>query len=445
MIDELCRIGIISQIKHEKSTIIKHYRITNLAKFINKSVLTKSHARQKKDKAMGIDFMNKEKYEVGLNNRLENLIRDMKSGKYKPKEGRRVLIPKANGKFRPLGIICYEDKVVSYVISQILSQVYECRFHDNSYGFRPSRNCHKAIKKLIEYIQYRKTNYIFETDIRGCFDNINHDWLIKMLELDIADKKLIDVIKKFLKIGIWERQELTYSEKGTPQGNPMSPVLTNIYLHYVLDMWIEVKVKPILKGEMNFIRYADDFVCCFQHKEDAEKFSQIIVERFKKFWLELADEKTRLIEFGRFANENAKRKGKKKAETFNFLGFTFYCSMDSHKKFYRVKVKTESKKMTMKIHKIWEWLMRNLTTKVEIVLKKLRRIMLGHYNYFGVTDNSPNLYKYLWRIRGLLFRWFNRQSQKKSISYYSFCELFMRLLEHDLLPKPKVSVSLLTY
>ena len=210
-------------------------------------------------------------------------------------------------------------------------------------------------------------------------------------------------------------------------------------------MWIEIKVKPILKGEMHFVRYADDFVCTFQYRNDAETFENMLNERFYKYGLQLAEEKTRLIEFGRYANSNAKKRGERKAKTFDFLGFTFYCSTDSHKRFYRVKVKTNNKKLTKKLKEIKRWLKENLTTKLTIVLTHLRKVMIGHYNYFGVTDNSISLYRYLWRIRRLLFKWFNRRSQKKSIGYLDFGRLFGLFLKNGILPIPKIRVSLLTY
>ena len=221
---------------------------------------------------------------------------------------------------RPLGISCYEDKLVENVVAQILEQIYEPKFYNESFGFRPNRSCHQAVREVIEMVQYRKTNYVVEADIRGFFDNVDHEWLIKMLEHDIADRKFIEIIRKFLKAGIMENGKYLDSERGTPQGNGASPVLANIYLHYVLDNWFDVIIKRQCRGECYLIRYADDFVCCFQNQYEAEVFRQRLEERFRTYGLELAEEKTKVLEFGRFARQNRERRGEGKPDTFDFLG-----------------------------------------------------------------------------------------------------------------------------
>ena len=239
--------------------------------------------------------MTKEDYERNLEENLAKLVKRMKSGSYRPNPTRRVYIPKeTKGKMRPLGISCYEDKLVENAIAQILEQIYEPKFYNESFGFRPNRNCHQAVREIIEMVQYRKTNYVVEADIRGFFDNVDHGWLMKMLSHDIADRRFLELIEKFLKAGIMENGKLLDSERGTPQGNGASPVLANVYLHYVLDNWFDVIVKRQCKGECYLIRYCDDFVCCFQNQYEAEVFRQRLEERFRKYGLELAEEKLQI-------------------------------------------------------------------------------------------------------------------------------------------------------
>ncbi|MBK5254372.1 MAG: group II intron reverse transcriptase/maturase, partial [Peptostreptococcaceae bacterium] len=307
-------------------------KVQNIASYINEPTLKAIHKKMDGNKAKGIDKVAKEDYSVNLEANVENLVKRMKSGSYKPEPIRRVYIPKdGSNKMRPLGISCYEDKLIENTIAQILTMVYEPKFFNESFGFRPNRSCHQAVKEIIENVQHHKVSYIVEADIKGFFDNVDHDWLIKFLEHDIADKRFIEIIKKFLKAGIMEDGKYLESDKGTPQGNGASPILANVYLHYVLDYWFDVKIKRQCKGEAYLIRYCDDFVCCFQNKWEAEEFYQRLIERFKKFGLELALEKTKILEFGRFAKQNRAKQGLGKPETFDFLGFTFYCSENGKK------------------------------------------------------------------------------------------------------------------
>lgn len=308
MVNELLRI----QYNIAKANVTDR-KVQNLASYLNAETLKAIHKTMKSGKASGIDKVTKEEYELKLEENLENLVKRMKSGSYRPNPTRRVYIPKeTKGKMRPLGISCYEDKLVENAIAQILEQIYEPKFYNESFGFRPNRNCHMAVREIIEMVQYRKTNYVVEADIRGFFDNVSHEWLMKMLAHDIADKKFLEIIEKFLKAGIMENGKYLDSEQGTPQGNGASPVLANIYLHYVLDNWFDVIVKRQCEGECYLIRYADDFVCCFQNKREAEVFRQRLEERFKKYGLELAEEKTKILEFGRFARKNRERRGERK-------------------------------------------------------------------------------------------------------------------------------------
>ena len=275
--------------------------------------------------------------------------------------------------------------------------------------------------------------------IKGFFDNVDHEWMIKFLEHDIADKKFIEIVRKFLKAGIMEDGKFLNSDRGTPQGNGASPLLANVYLHYVLDTWFAIRVKRQCSGEANIVRYCDDFVCCFQHKWEAEKFYDALLERFAEFGLELAPEKTKILEFGRFAKENRARRGEKRPETFTFLGFTFYCSENANKSFYRCKVKTSSKKLRSKINSIKEWIKRNRTMPLKELIKKVNQKLRGHYQYYGVTDNIRSMKSYLQSVKWLLYKWLNRRSQRKSYKKKNF---FNGLLKTFPLIEPKIRISL---
>jgi group II intron reverse transcriptase/maturase len=280
---------------------------------------------------------------------------------------------------------------------------------------------------------------VVEADIKSFFDTLNHDWLIKFLEHDIADRKFIGIINRFLKAGIMEKGKMIVKEEGSPQGNGASPILANIYLHYVLDLWFEKTVKKGCKGQAYLIRYCDDFVCCFQYKDDAEQFYTDLIARFEKFNLELALEKTKILEFGRFAKQNREHRGEKKPETFDFLGFTLYCSVDGKKGFFRVKVKSNRKKIISKLKKMNEWLKGHRHFDVKDIIKKINQSLTGHYHYYGVTDNTKCLERFRHMVVSLLFKWLNRRSQKRSYSRETF---YKGLLETFHIVQPKIYVSL---
>lgn len=434
MVNEL--LGI--QYNIEKSRL--DGKVQNLAVYINENTLNTIHKEMDRKKAKGIDGVSKDDYSVNLKTNIESLVKRLRNDSYKPEPIKRAYIPKdGSKKKRPLGISCYEDKLVESNIAKILMKVYEPKFFNESYGFRPNRNCHQAVREIIECVQYRKIGYIVEADIKGFFDNVDHDWLIKFLEHDIADKKFINIIKKFLKAGVLEKGKYLDTEKGTPQGNGASPVLANVYLHYVLDYWFEVKIKRQCKGEAYLVRYCDDFVCCFQNKWEAESFYEKLIERFKKFGLELALEKTKILEFGRFAKENRVSRGLGKPETFDFLGFTFYCSESGNKSFFRCKVKTCGKKLRSKVKAMKEWIKKNRTMPVRELIKRINLKLRGHYQYYGVTDNTRSVKGYQNTVKYLLFKWLNRRSQKRSYTVESF---YNGLLKTFPLIEPTISVSL---
>lgn len=422
MIEELKRIG---ELIHRH----KGQRAQNLASNINKGTLLAIHQKMDGKKAPGIDGVRKADYSVGVASKLDDLVNRLKRESYRPNDSLRAYIEKpGSNKKRPLGISCYEDKLVETNVALLLEIVYEPIFKDCSYGFRPGRNCHQAIRKVRNEIQNRKVNYVVEADIRSFFDTLNHDWMIKFLEHDIADSKFINIIRKQLKAGIMEEGKRLDKEAGTPQGGCASATLANVYLHYVLDDWFEWEVrKGKYRGEAYLTRYADDFVACFQYKEDAERFYDQLGERMVKFELTLAEEKTRTLEFGRFAAKNREKRQESKPETFSFLGFTFYCSLTQKGK-YCVKLRTDRKKMKSKLKKTKAWLMENRhKLKPHEMIEKLNRSLTGYYNYYCVSDNIPSVRKFRHETIKLLFKWLNRRSHRKSFTWKEFNEFITRV------------------
>ena len=391
-------------------------------------------------KAKGIDEVSKDEYAKNLDENIRRLVLRMKNRAYKPQPSRRVYIDKLGSrKKRPLGISCYEDKLVESRVAEILTAIYEPKFHEFSYGFRPGKNCHQAIQKLIECIR-KNVRYVVEADIRSFFDTIDHEWVLRFLEHDIADRKLIDLIRKMLKADVLDGGKLLEHDAGSPQGSAASPVLANIYLHYVLDTWFAIKVKNECRGDTYLIRYCDDFVCCFQYKKDAEKFYQELPKRFAKFGLELAEEKTRILEFGRFAVKDRAARGEGKPETFDFLGFIFYCSMDTKKRFFRVKVKSSRKKTTAKLKKLNLWLKEHRHWAVKDIIARVNQSLRGHYHYYGVTDNFESIAGFQFIVVNLLFKWLNRRSERKSYTWDAFRD---GLLKTFPIVKPKIYVNLI--
>lgn len=305
------------------------------------------------------------------------------------------------------------------------------------FGFRPNRSCHDCLKYLNSCIEHKYTNYILDADIRGYFDNIDHELIIKGLEMHIGDKRLIRLIRRFLKVGIMENGEHITSQYGTPQGSILSPVLANIVMYYGIILYVE-KIKQQAKGYIEIVNYADDNVMCFQYKNEAEQTYKILQERLKRIGLEFAEEKTRLIEFGRFAVENSNKRGKGKPETFDFLGFTHYCSQSNKTGKFRVKRKTSRKKYKQKVKEFKMWIKENRNKPLNEIMKTVKKKLIGHYNYYGITDNSRSISNYAYEIRKLLMKWLNRRSQKKSYN----SEGLNKMLESYELPIPKIKVNI---
>ncbi|MGG0741466.1 reverse transcriptase domain-containing protein [Niallia taxi] len=320
---------------------------------------------------------------------------------------------------------------------KILNTIYENDFLDCSFGFRPNRNCHDALKILNHYIEKRSINYVVDVDIKGFFDNVDHTWMMEFLKLRITDLNLLRIISRFLKGGYMEEGKKHKTDYGTPQGGVISPVLANVYLHYVLDLWFEKRVRKQTKGQAFMVRYADDFVCCFQSKSEAEQFFQSLKLRLKKFNLEIAEDKTKIIPFGKFAGKEAKHKGNSKPATFEFLGFTHYCGKSKQGKF-RVKRKSSRKKVQGKLKESKEWLKFNRNKNIHIIMDRFRRSLIGYYNYYCITDNTQSVNKFRDKIGYLLFKWLNRRSQRKSFTW----EKFRLFLKKYPLPYAKVKVNI---
>lgn len=413
----------------------KHQQVQTLMHYVNQATLAEEHGRQQKGKAVGIDGVTKEEYESHLGDNIEDLVKRMKTFSYRPQAVRRTYIPKAGSdKQRPLGIPSYEDKLVQGVMRRILDEVYEGKFCDFSYGFRKNKSCHQAIREVNRTIMFKRVNYIVDADIKGFFDNVDHDWLMKFLEHDIGDENFLRYIRRFLKAGIVE--DLTYyeSDKGTPQGGLISPVLANVYLHYVLDIWFEKVVKQQCRGEAYIIRYADDFVSFFEYKEEAERFYEILEERLRKFGLELSRDKSKIIRFGRNAKENSEEG---RTETFDFLGFTHINGKTRTGK-YRVVHQTSKKKLAVKYQSVKEWLRKNMHGKLSDVISQLNRKLMGHYRYYGISGNYAGIRRFYEYAAKAVYKVVNRRSQRGRMTW----ERYEHLLEKFPILKPKLYVSI---
>ena len=323
-------------------------------------------------------------------------------------------------------------------LRRILEAVYEPHFYDEMMGFRPNRSCHKALKLLNKMIENNNTNYILDADIKGFFDNLDHEWIIKFVESRIKDANITRLMRRMLKAGIMKDYNYEVEESGSGQGSVCSPIIANIYMHYVLLWWFKEKIQPLLKGFSGAVVYADDFVMSFQYKSDAELVYELLKKRMKHFGLSLEEKKTRLIEFGRFAEANRAKRGEPKPETFNFLGFTHYCSHGKNGKF-RVKRKTSRKKFSHKCKEVHKLIGEMRTLPVKEIVKKLNQILVGYYHYYGITDNSRSITSFRYRVTKSLFFWMNRRSQRRSYQWSGFLDMLTKAYP---LAKTRIYVSI---
>jgi len=389
-------------------------------------------------KASGIDRVTKDTYAENLMANLDDLVDRLHRMAYIPQPVLRVYIPKpGSDKMRPLGIPALEDKLVQAGLSKILQSIYEQDFIADSYGFRPQRSCHDALRTLNQTIERQGTEYIVEADIKGFFDNVDQDQLMLFLAHRIADKRILRYIKRILKAGIHEDGAFRVSDRGTPQGGVVSPLLANIYLHYTLDLWFQWGFRKSCTGFSRFIRYADDFVVCFKHEADARRFRVELEQRLNQFGLEIALEKTKILEFGPQARQRAKQRGKK-AETFDFLGFTHYCTTSRNGKVFTVGRKSISKRVTAKLKLFKDWLRAHRTLPTAEIMETTANKLNGHYAYYGVTGNSKGIRMFYREVELLLFKWLGRRGKRDSLTFAKF----KLLLQRFPLPRPRILVKL---
>jgi RNA-directed DNA polymerase len=407
-------------------------KFTALLHHLTVELLTESFYALKRKAAPGVDGVTWQEYETGLAGRLIDLHSRVHRGAYRAQPSRRVFIEKSDGRQRPLGVAALEDKVVQQAVVTILNQIYEEDFRGFSYGFRPGRSQHQALDALNVAIKRRKVRWVLDCDIRGFFDSLSHEWLQLFLQHRIADFRILRLIQKWLKAGVIEDGEWTDTKMGTPQGAVASPLLANIYLHYVFDLWVDAWRKKYAQGDVIVARYADDSVLGFQHRSDANRFLKDYQERLQKFGLELHPDKTRLIEFGRFAEQNRAQRGEGKPETFDFLGFTHISGKDRRGEFV-VKRITAGTRMEKKLSELKQQLHARMHAPIAQTGKWLRSIVQGYFNYHAVPGNTRSLCVFRSRVTWLWRQALRRRGQKHYLNWGRMWRLQARWL-------PKVRV-----
>jgi len=376
---------------HEAARRDSHLKFNNLHHHLSIEQLTRAYYALNRQAAKGVDEQSWDDYGENLHTNLSALHTKLHTQSYHPQPTKRIWIPKAGGQQRPIGITAVEDKVVQQALVWVLESIYEADFLGFSYGFRPRRNQHQALDAVYIALTQKKVSWVLDADIQGFFDHIDHDWMIKFIEHRISDKRILSLLKKMLKAGVIEDGNWSKTRIGTPQGAVISPLLANIYLHYVLDLWADQWRRKYARGEVYIVRYADDFVMGFQYKTDGENFHRALMERLKRFGLKLHPEKTRLIEFGRFAESNKRSRGVGKPETFDFLGFTHLCSNKRNNKGFSVRRQTISKRLRAIVKRIKEQLRKINMLNVHQQGRWLRKVLQGLINYYGVPGNNAAL------------------------------------------------------
>ncbi len=400
----------------------KTERFTALLHHISSELLAEAFDDLKQDAAAGVDGLTCATYEADLERNLEDLHARVHRGAYRALPSRRVYIPKADGRQRPLAVAALEDKIVQRATAMVLNAIYEEDFLGFSYGFRPGRGTHDALDALCVGITSKKVNFILDADIRSFFDTVNQDWLIRFVEHRIGDRRIVRLIQKWLKVGVLEDGIVTVSDRGTAQGAVISPLLANIYLHYVLDLWAERWRRRKATGDMIIVRYADDFIVGFQHETDARRFLEAMRERLREYSLSLHPEKTRLIEFGRFAAENRKRRGLGKPETFNFLGFTFICGKSRRGKFQLIR-KTRRDRMRAKLKEVKRELRRRMHEPIPKQGKWLALVVGGYFNYHAVPTNGRAIAAFRFFVTELWKQALRRRSQRDRTTWQRLTQL----------------------
>lgn len=404
----------------------KQHRFQDLYRLLNEEFLHDCWRYIRKDAAYGVDQVSAKEYEENLEENIRQLVERLKRKSYRAKLVRRQYIPKGEGKVRPLGIPATEDKLLQVAVKRILEAIYEQDFLRCSYGYRPNVSALHAVDKLTVTLQFGPYNFIVEADIKGYFDNIDHEKLVGMLEERIDDRALIRLIKKWLKAGILDTDgKVIHPATGTPQGGIISPILANVYLHYVLDLWYHQVVKKHCRGEACLIRYADDFVCAIQYQEDAERFYRVLGKRLGKYGLEVAAEKTRVIPFRR--DPPSGKSG------FEFLGFEFYWGKDRGGRPH-LKRRTSRKRLRASLNRFAAWCRENRNLRLMILFRRLNAKLRGYYNYYGVVGNYASLKQFFWQSMRILFKWLNRRSQRRSFNWQGFQEL----LKHFRVEQPRI-------
>lgn len=402
-------MGIASKARRDKE-----YRFRDLYRQLNYNGLRETWSYLNKKSASGVDKVSAKEFAESLDENINKIVDHLKGNRYHAKLVRRVYIEKGNGKLRPLGIPTTSDKLLQSTVSRILEAIYEQDFYKSSHGYRPHKSVHTAITAISKELQHGHYAHIVEADIKGFFDNIDHDCMIKFLEHRIEDKKLLRLIRKWLEAGILEPdQQIINPKTGTPQGGSISPILANIYLHYVLDRWFNEKIKEKCKGVAYLCRYADDFICAFRFKADADKFMKLLEERFEAFGLELSKEKTNTLKFTRF------EKKKKNRASFEFLGFEFRWGKSLSGK-DSIKRRTSRNKLRKSIKNLLQWCKENRHLRLRKFFDFLNVKLRGYYTHYGIIGNSESLYQYHEAARQILFKWLNRRSQRKSFNWKTF-------------------------
>jgi group II intron reverse transcriptase/maturase len=410
----------------------KKERFTTLLHHINPETLRLAFDALKKDAAPGVDGVTWSDYEVDLERKLKVLHDRVHRGAYRPQPSRRVYIPKADGRQRPLAVAAVEDKIVQGAVAMVLSAIYEVDFLGFSYGFRPGRGQHDALDALVVGISSRKVNWILDADIRSFFDMIDQKWMIRFVEHRIGDPRIIRLIQKWMKAGVLEDEELKASERGTGQGSVISPLLANIYLHYAFDLWANRWRQREATGDMIILRYADDTIVGFEHETDARRFLGMMRARLEEFALSLHPEKTRLIEFGRHAAADREQRGLGKPETFNFLGFTFICSK-SRKGHFLIQRKTRRDRMMAKLLELKEEMRRRMHWPIPKQGKWLKQVVSGFFNYNAVPTNSRTLAAFRHHVTIIWGRTLRRRSQKDRTTWDRVAQL-----AEEWLPRPRI-------